>query len=1074
MQATTTVFVTVYPTSPVPVDTNPSTQNAGSDGTLYRTVYPTKTVQVSPLNSVEDGHQTVQAFTTLTISDLWISESSAVDSPTSADLSSVSAAAATGVSPPDGSPSRGPIDYSTVPNASGAKAGETNGPSYSGSSSQAQGTANPSSAGTQYITVTDTDVEWVSGNGGPSPVTILSEHTVTLASAEAEATDGRQAAVTCWTVTGSDGKETVVESVISTIRATEAVPVSTIAAISPDGTFFPQAVTSAVQDQAPVTTITVVGPTPAYTGPGMTTTTAINVLGPDGISSTVYSTWVIPGASVADASGVMPDATSVPPASTQRPWNGDDVASRTSYTILGSDGKPTVVESILIIPASVILATDLPQNLPNGISIQATPLPASQTLVAGSDRPGVVTTCSSYTLLGSDGRLTVIETTYLIQASIVSPTAQATPSGLVTGIPAQATVAPGQALPGAMTAQGLTTCVSYTVLGADGIPTIIESTIALPSSNALPTNTVIGLPSMVPQVETSMLPQGTQVSSAGIPCTTVVTVDVLGRDGLATPVVETIILPPPTAGQQSATAPSTTIGLPSLVPQAVSDLPQGITPSVSGPSPITTAVTVTVLGPNGTPTPIVETIVVTPQAQAPVSGLAPSLPASGVALSTSAPSLKEYGSVTSQGQVIISPPFAATSATDFLPAGTNAATNAPIFTIVTGPGGIPVFSQAAAGGYGWLPAGASPAAYAALLSDPSVVQPQQAPTTAVQTSTWVNVIPEPTTTYTMKFPLTTLATVFVPARISAAKRGLRRQDSHAPFAGGWSNVTSKVTQPVSDDGPLAPSTQASPASPAALTSTSLDANQGVSPVVSAPEICPEGTKVGNITINFDSSTPGPLFNPDGDFWFSQGFLVAPLSPQSVQGYKASSGGQLVEFVPPALSSPSTSGSSDSAEIGVGPNSSKPCFRFNFYGANLGCAAQAAEQWCEFEVSAYTYNTAAANEMSIAWSEVKRVAACPSFPGAPCALTPVTFDGYQNLTSILIRLHVGGNLRTWWADDFQLGWTDNSCEVAQCRQGVAPQRAKREVVESAVRDGVWHWTRSGLKRMQDRYVWNSAK
>lgn len=156
----------------------------------------------------------------------------------------------------------------------------------------------------------------------------------------------------------------------------------------------------------------------------------------------------------------------------------------------------------------------------------------------------------------------------------------------------------------------------------------------------------------------------------------------------------------------------------------------------------------------------------------------------------------------------------------------------------------------------------------------------------------------------------------------------------------------------------------------------------------------------------------------------------------------SSGGQLVEFVPPALTGPqSAPGSSDTAEIGVGPNSPSPCFRFNLFSANMGCAAQAAEQWCEFEVSAYNYNQAVANEMSMAWSEIKRVPACPSFPNAPCPLTPVTFDGYQNITSVLIRLRVGLDLRTWWADDLHLGWTDNSCEAAQCRQAAAPQRVK---------------------------------
>jgi hypothetical protein len=45
---------------------------------------------------------------------------------------------------------------------------------------------------------------------------------------------------------------------------------------------------------------------------------------------------------------------------------------------------------------------------------------------------------------------------------------------------------------------------------------------------------------------------------------------------------------------------------------------------------------------------------------------------------------------------------------------------------------------------------------------------------SVQTSTWINVIPEPTTTYTMKFALTTLTTVTVPDQTPAAKRVVQR------------------------------------------------------------------------------------------------------------------------------------------------------------------------------------------------------------------------------------------------------------------------------------------------------------
>ena len=133
----------------------------------------------------------------------------------------------------------------------------------------------------------------------------------------------------------------------------------------------------------------------------------------------------------------------------------------------------------------------------------------------------------------------------------------------------------------------------------------------------------------------------------------------------------------------------------------------------------------------------------------------------------------------------------------------------------------------------------------------------------------------------------------------------------------------------------------------------------------------------------------------------------------------------------------------------------PCFRFNFYGASLGCAALPTEEWCEFEISAYTYDESLSREESISWSEIKRVPACPRYPYGPCALTPVEFDGYTNITSVLITLHVGLDLRVWWGDDFEFGWTDDSCDAAACRASLPSSRVKRGAAKSFLRRGVWH-------------------
>ncbi|RFU78984.1 hypothetical protein TARUN_3247 [Trichoderma arundinaceum] len=229
---------------------------------------------------------------------------------------------------------------------------------------------------------------------------------------------------------------------------------------------------------------------------------------------------------------------------------------------------------------------------------------------------------------------------------------------------------------------------------------------------------------------------------------------------------------------------------------------------------------------------------------------------------------------------------------------------------------------------------------------------------------------------------------------------------------------------------------------------------------------------GLVTLHWILMIP-KFFNPSRDIWFSEGFLIAPPSSQMSQSYIPSSGGQLVEFVPPSLPSMGRSNVVDTAEIGVGPNAPTGCFRFDFQGASLGCAAEGAEKWCEFEISAYRYNETSGREESIAWSETKRIPACSKFPHGTCQLTPVSFNGYVNITSILVSLRVGSELRVWWGDDFKLGWNDNSCEAAVCRANATPQPVKRETIESVAQRGVWHWTMRGLKRLDDGYIWESV-
>lgn len=201
-----------------------------------------------------------------------------------------------------------------------------------------------------------------------------------------------------------------------------------------------------------------------------------------------------------------------------------------------------------------------------------------------------------------------------------------------------------------------------------------------------------------------------------------------------------------------------------------------------------------------------------------------------------------------------------------------------------------------------------------------------------------------------------------------------------------------------------------------------------------------------------------------DFWFSSGFSVVPPSSQS-GSYLPSSGGQLIEFTPPGLSGSAGSGSGDTAEIGVGPHFASPCFRFNLYGASLGCAAEGNEQWCEFELSAYTYNEVTGASEAVPWSETKRVPACPTYPASACTLTPIELEGYTDITSVLITLRVGLDLRVWWGDDIRVGWTDNGCDAARCRADSPHYIVRRDGVSRSLHRRFWSLMPRGSKSLR---------
>ncbi|KAH7122887.1 hypothetical protein EDB81DRAFT_731477 [Dactylonectria macrodidyma] len=817
---------------------------------------------------------------------------------------------------------------------------------------------------------------------------------------------------------------------------------------------------------------------------GITTCTQVTVIGSDGLPTVIDSTWVIPASAVATqasaqlpAPGITQGPGGIPATGTPAGPDGSFYITSTTYTVIGSDGLPTVVQSTWVVPDPTQVVSiqtqapfpGIPSSDPNGLPGGISGIPGGIATGPGQQGGGApITTCTSYTVIGTDGLPTVVESTWLVPGPVNTlvpfPGSPTNPSGassaLPNGIPPVITDFPpsdGSAGPGVTRGAGITTCTSYTAIGADGLPTVIDSTWVIPGaantqgplsgnpsyvSNPSPPGFPTGVPGKI--TASPELPYPGDGSARGV--ATCASYTIIGADGLPTVVESTWVVP-----DESALPTATGADFPQIT-SSTSDAAAG---------QFTVVTTEIVVGTDGQPTPVVQTVVLTSASDlgvphGTVSGL-PAPPPSGPVISsgdlhplpTGLPALSDYGAASGFPSVVGSSDDAQAT---FI-SGTVTGTLTYTTTQVVDSTGEPIFSDGAQDplgtgvpvpdvGYGPVPSEIT-------------LWPQAS---NVQTSIWTNLIEEPTTTYTIKFPLTTMATITVPAGSSVGKRVLRRQDSSEPSFPTWSNSSSAATS-------LTESTSLLASFSALTTGDALPAPSVTSSAASgAPTMCSTGGIIGNTTIDFDNSMPGPLFNPLEAIWFSEGFHIVPPSLQPVQPYVPTSGGQVVEFVPPSLSNTTSSGSSDVAEVGMGPHSPSPCFRFDFFGASLGCETQGNEEWCEFEISAYRYNDTSASEESIAWSEIKQVPACSTFLEGGYQLTPIELEGYKDLSSVLITLRVGLELRTWWADDFRVGWTDNSCVAEACRSDSPHILAKRETVESVLSRGIWGWTPTGFERL----------
>ncbi|KAF4337628.1 hypothetical protein FBEOM_8491 [Fusarium beomiforme] len=855
-----------------------------------------------------------------------------------------------------------------------------------------------------------------------------------------------------------------------------------------------------------------IGPLPGSGPEGdITTCATFTITGIDGLPTVVDSTWVVPsstpsfeessqlpvtGIPQASLSGIPIDVGSIPtgpvpmPGSPQDGSGSSGSSTCTSYTIIGTDGIPTVVHSTWAVPVAISGfggSSDAPGSDSSGRFLTISGLstfapdgiPGSISTSSNLDNTSPLTTFTRYTVIGTDGLTTVVGTTLVFPGPTNTDTSISVgtegPSGAsdalsngaaptatmqTTGAPELPSSSPSDTSgsgSGDIGSEGITTCTSYTITGPDGLPIIVDSTWIIPGSldtqSGLPSN-----PSFVSDSPPPGLPTGnpgTVTGSPGLPSdgdgntmsgfTTCITYTVIGTDGLPTVVDSTFVLP---TGTATPVGPSLSLSTPIGGNQADS--------SLGSPGAFTTITTAVVLGPDGKPTPTEHTIVFSDSSVLGVSADVPQGTTSGIAspvnsgpvinsgdlnhLSTNAPSLNGYNDGIPDASMSGILTDASAGAEGTSASGTTTGTFTwTITSVVDTPNG-PVFSDGAE----QPPFTSNPSgdgvsdqlpqtAYGPIASE-NTLWPLSAGPATLQTTTWTNVIKAETTSYTIDYPLTTLATITAPGQ-----KLFRR---HGMF---WSNST----------------TSASSAASSTATETTSKS--------SSPSICATGGNIGNNTIDFDNSKPGPLFNPVENIWFSGGFLIAPPSTRQSQPYIPSSGGQLVEFVPPVLSNTTSTISGDVAQIGVGPHAASPCFRFDFFGASLGCDAYGDEKWCELEISAYRWNETSSTEESIAWSETRQVPACPTFSKGGYELTRVELDGYKDLSSVLITLRVSQNLRVWWGDDFRVGWSDNSCIAASCRTNVPSQLVKRETVLSALRQGVYQWTPHELKRLEDGLV-----
>lgn len=176
----------------------------------------------------------------------------------------------------------------------------------------------------------------------------------------------------------------------------------------------------------------------------------------------------------------------------------------------------------------------------------------------------------------------------------------------------------------------------------------------------------------------------------------------------------------------------------------------------------------------------------------------------------------------------------------------------------------------------------------------------------------------------------------------------------------------------------------------------------------------------------------PLFNPYHQFKFSSGFIVIP---QPTGPYVPTSDPRFLQFVPNyntngnnTQAGPDALQLYGSGQISDGDDAITGCFTFNLYGAAFGC--DSSGPGCDFSFTGYTFDIKTKKETLVAALDLS-IPACASRKG--CSLTKIELDDtFQDLTHIRINATVASEPKTWYMDDLNLGWFNNTCAAGMCR------------------------------------------